>query len=127
MVVVIWDASKHGYGAVVRTHKDRCGPGTLVVGTFERGLDVSEQVYREAIGGCLALEAAARVVDLHNSIVLLRNDASSALSALRKGSSSSPTLQDCATRMALLCSNLHADPYFLHAPGQQLEIGRAHV
>ena len=51
VVVVIWDASKHGYGAVVRTHKDRCGPGTLVVGTFERGLDVSEQVYREAIGG----------------------------------------------------------------------------
>ena len=117
---VIWDSSPFGYGTVIRCHSDRDGPGTLVVGTFDDRFDVSEQVYREAVGGYLAVEAAARLFDLHDSVLILRNDSSSALAALRKGSSASSTLQACASRLAITCSDLCAAPYFLHAPGDTL-------
>ena len=105
---------------ILRSHRDHDGPGTLVVGTFDGSIDVSEQIYREAVGGYLAVEAAARLVNLFESVLILRNDSYSALTALRKGSSASNTLQSCATRLAITCSDLCIEPYFLHAPGDTL-------
>ena len=129
VLVATYDAAPSGYGAVVRSDDDRDGDRGLIVGTFPRGLPVSEQVHREALACPLVLEAMSRLLDVRGSIILFRNDASSALNALRKGSSS-PVLQDCASRLALLCADLDVEPLFLHAPGDTMideEIGRAHV
>ena len=45
---VIWDSSPFGYGIILRSRRDRDGPGTLVVGTLDGSIDASEQIYREA-------------------------------------------------------------------------------
>ena len=58
-----------------------------------------DQVHREALGLCIALETAASLVDISHCSVILRNDSAPALSALRKGSTDSPFLQTCAMRM----------------------------
>ena len=60
------------------------------------------QVRREALAGVLALAAAALEVDLSDAVVILRNDATGALSAFHKGSFSSTFLQQCAMRSCLL-------------------------
>jgi hypothetical protein len=60
------------------------------------------QVRRVTLGCVLALEAASRAVDLSEAVVILRNDAIGALSALRKGSFSSTFLQQCAMRACRL-------------------------
>lgn len=117
LVVIIWDSSVHGWGAIIRWWDNF--EGELVVGTFGPDDDVSAQVHREARGGCLALEAAATTLDLHGAVVIFRNDAVGALAALRKGSSA-PALQESAARLNLLCAELRVEPYFLHAPGKAL-------
>ena len=78
------------------------------------------QVHREALGASLALAAASKDFDLHNSIVLFRHDAVRALSAWQKGCLSSVTLQGLAARLALLCADLRAQPLLLNAPGKDL-------
>jgi hypothetical protein len=90
------------------------------VATFGPG-DVHEaQVHIEATGGCVSLEAAARVTNLRGATVIFRNDATGALAAFRKGSSHSSTLQKLAVRMTTLCAELEINPLFLHAPGKEL-------
>lgn len=60
------------------------------------------------------------MVDLHGAVVILRNDSTAALTALRKGIFRSATLQSIATRMNQLCADLDATPLYLHAPGKAL-------
>ncbi len=60
--------------------------GEVIIGTLPDSEDMRHQVRREALAGVLALEAAALEVDLSDAFVILRNDATGALSAFRKGS-----------------------------------------
>jgi hypothetical protein len=81
-----WDASRHGWAALLRWWAE--GPGgrslreRLLIGSWPDGEDVSEQPYRECLAAPLALEAAARVLDLRSRIGLLCNDAEAAIAAL---------------------------------------------
>ena len=76
--------------------------GKVIIGTLPDSEDMKHQVRREAWAGVLALEAAALELDLSKAIVILRNDAVGALTALRKGSFSSTFLQQCAMRSCRL-------------------------
>ena len=80
----------------------------------------ADQVHREALGLCIALETAAAIVDLCHCSVILRNDSAPALSALRKGSTDSPFLQTCAMRMNRFAAERDVDLLFLHVPGETL-------
>ncbi|MFN5017560.1 hypothetical protein [Bradyrhizobium sp.] len=67
-----WDASTHGWAALLRGWNS-APPGSvlreeLLVGTWPLGEDVSEQQYRECLAAPLALEAAARVLDLGGQV-----------------------------------------------------------
>jgi hypothetical protein len=88
--------------------------------TWPAGGAPADQIDREALGICIALETAASLVDLSHSSVILRNDSASALSALRKGSTGSPFLQICAMRLHRLAAALDTDLLFLHVPGETL-------
>jgi hypothetical protein len=68
----------------------------------------------------VALEAASRAADLSKAVVILRNDAIGALSALRKGSFSSTFLQQCAMRACRLERAIGCHTLHLHVPGQTL-------
>ncbi len=70
--------------------------GKTIVGTLPDSPDMQHQNRRETQAGVLALEAAATELDLTEAVVIMRNDALGALSALRKGSFSSTFLQHCA-------------------------------
>ena len=115
VAVIIWDSSVHGWGALVRLWANH--DGLLVVVTFGPTDSVEAQVHQEALGASLALAAASKEFNLHNSVVIFRNDAVGALSALQKGCLSSVILQGLAARLALLCAALRAQPLFLHASG----------
>ncbi len=118
MVVISWDASVRGWGALVRSlaHPD----GKVIVGTLPDTEDMQHQPRRETLGGVLAFEAASRELDLADTWVIMRNDCVTALSALRKGCFSSTFLQQCAMRFALLQRDARCHALFLHAPGSQL-------
>ena len=118
VIVIIWDSSVSGWGAFVRWWGDF--EGKLVACTWGPGEADVAQVHREARGGVRALAAAAQLVNLHGSVVILRNDAVGALSAFRKGCGSSLTLQEAATQFNLQCAALGCEPLFLHAPGRDL-------
>jgi hypothetical protein len=77
-------------------------------------------VCREVRDGVRALEAAAHLVDLYGSVVILLNDAFGTLSTFRRGCWSSPALQEFATRLNLRCAALGCEPLLLHAPGSDL-------
>lgn len=119
-----WDASSHGWAALLRWWVE--GPGgrslreRLLIGTWPGGEDVSEQPYRECLAAPLALEAAAQVLDLRGRIGLLRNDAEAAIAALRKGSTQSGPMQRSALRASRLCARLDLDLLLWHVPGMQL-------
>jgi hypothetical protein len=117
---ITWDASLHGWGAVFRWWDNR--EGITLVGSLPDTLDMTFQVRRETMAGLLSLEAAARVVDLSNAVVVLRNDAvgAAALAALRKGSFKSTFLQQCALRMSRLERRIGCESLHLHAPGRVL-------
>ena len=72
--------------------------GKVIIGILPDSEDRKHQVRREAWAGVLALEAAALELDLSEAIVVLRNDAVGARTALRKGSFSSTFLKQCAMR-----------------------------
>jgi hypothetical protein len=76
--------------------------GKTIVGTLPDTPDMQHQIRRETQAGVLALEAAAAELDLSKAIVIMRNDALGALSALRKGSFSSTFTQLCAMRSCRL-------------------------
>lgn len=119
-----WDASSHGWAALLRWWGERDGSMELVeqllVGTWPDGEEVGEQPHRECLAAPLALEAAAQVVDLRGKCGLLRNDAEAAIGALRKGSTQSAPMQRSALRCSRLCAELSVDLLLWHVPGLQL-------
>ena len=121
IALLTWDAAPGGWAALVRwwdsVEEGKFMREQLLVGTWPPEAEVSEQSHREAWGGCLALEASARVTNIQSSAVLMRNDASAAISALRKGSFGSPALQRVAVRADRFCSKLDIDLHCMHVPG----------
>ena len=118
IAVITWDASLHGWGLLLRWWDNR--EGKVVVGSLPDSDDMQHQVRREAHAGTLALEAAARELDLSGAVVIMRNDAVGALAALRKGSFSSTFLQQCAMRTCRLERQIGCETLYLHAPGRVL-------
>ena len=118
VATITWDASLHGWGMVLRWWNNRAGK--VVIGTLPDSEDMRHQVRRETLAGTLALEAAALEVDLSDAVVILRNDAVGALTALRKGSFASTFLQQCAMRACRLQRRIGCSTLFLHAPGRTL-------
>jgi hypothetical protein len=97
------------------------GPGPcgtlLLVGTWQGGWDVSEQPFREALGGALGFEAFVSAADFCGRYCVLRNDTAAAIAALRKGSTQSPQMQRCALRLSLAAAAVNVDCLPLHVPG----------
>ena len=118
IVVITWDASLHGWGAVVRWWANP--QGKVIVGSLPDTPDMQHQVRREAMAGVLSYEATARILDVADASVILRNDAVAALAALRKGSFKSSFLQQCSMRLARAMAIPRSSPHFLHAPGRVL-------
>ena len=119
-----WDASPSGWAALARWWSC-AGPEPvllelLLVGSWPDGWDVSEQPFREALGGTLAFEAFAQAVDIRGRSCVLRNDAAAAIAALRKGSTQSPPMQRCALRLDRAAAVLDVDCLLLHVPGLTL-------
>jgi hypothetical protein len=113
-----WDASTFGWAALARWW-DMSGPEPvlrelLLVGTWPDGWDVSEQPFREALGGALTFEAFAQAVGLY---CILRNDAAAAIAAFRKGSTQSPQMQRCALRLSRAAAGGNVDCLPWHVPG----------
>jgi hypothetical protein len=134
-LVITFDASVHGWGAVIRTSPD--DPGVEVVGGYRQAVQAlgsafidpsalpdcpAAQVYRETLAGYLATQAASKLYSLADYTVLIRSDCVGAIAALRKGSFRSPVMQD----VSLLHNRLFMDvgalpPLYLHAPGTVLK------
>jgi len=117
---VTCDSAAPGWGLGLQTPEHRAM--RVFPQTWPAGTCCPEQVHREALGLCLALEAAAALEDLSGATVILRNDSTTALSALRKGSTDSQFLQDCAMRMSRFAAASDIDLLFLHVPGETLVV-----
>jgi hypothetical protein len=119
VVAISYDASiKSGRGAGLQTSQD---PSLRIFsGTYPPGSDCSVQVHNEGHACALALEAAGRLVDLTDSVIIFRNDCAPALAALERGSSTSPELQRHAMAVAKMCAAYNATCLFLHVPGSTL-------
>ena len=135
ILVITFDASVHGWAAVLRTSPVE--PGVVVVGGYRTAVDLlgaafispaalpdcpAAQIYREALAGFLATQAASKRYPLADYTVLIRNDCRGAIAALRKGSFRSPALQNIALLHNRLFMDVGADPpLYLHAPGEVLK------
>ena len=125
MFVLTWDAGPQGYAALlIWWERDAAGrwilSRRLFVGTWPPGSDVEHQPHREILAACLATECAAQHVDLRGSLILYRNDADAAISALSKGSFASPVMQRSAVRLNRFLFRLDVLPRFWHVPGLTL-------
>jgi hypothetical protein len=134
-LVITYDASVHGWGAVIRTSPEE--PGLVVSGGYRQALDLlganfldpaglgegpAAQVYRETLAGLLAARAASQHFALGDHTVLIRGDCRGALAALRKGSFRSPVMQDIALEFnELFLRTARRPPLFLHVPGDVLK------
>jgi hypothetical protein len=119
-----WDASPVGWAGLARWW-DLAGPtpvprDLLLVGSWPADWDVSQQPFREALGGALAFEAFAQAVDIRGRSCVLRNDAAAAVAAFRKGSTQSPQMQRCALRLDRAAALVDVDCLPLHVPGLTL-------
>jgi hypothetical protein len=121
---VTWDASTHGWAAVAvwwdASRGDPLQRDLLLVGSWPADWDVSEQPFREALGGVLAFESFAQQVNLSGRCCILRNDASAAIASFRKGSTQSVPLQRCALRLNRAAVAVDVDCLPLHVPGLTL-------
>ena len=119
-----WDASTSGWAALARwwelAGSEPVLRDLLMVGSWPAGWDVSQQPYREALGGALGFEAFTQAVDISSRCCILRNDASAAIAAFRKGSSQSPQMQRCALRLDRAAADVNVDCLPLHVPGLTL-------
>ena len=120
VATIVWDSSPEGWGAVIRTRAD--DDGCLVIGTFEpnSGDDFDHQVRRETRGGVLAFRAALKKFDFKGWLIILSNDATGALSTLRKGCAKSEFMQNQAMELVTLARDHQIELLFLHAPGKTL-------
>jgi hypothetical protein len=85
------------------------------------GDNPTAQVYREALAGLLAAQAAGQHFALSEFVVLVRGDCSGALASFRKGSFRSPALQDIALLFNEVFLRAKATPpLLLHVPGRDL-------
>ena len=116
-----WDASPHGWAGLLRWRAGSCPlQEKLLVGSWPAGWDVTQHPFREALGGALAFEAALQVADLSGFTCILRNDASTAIPAFRKGSTQSAPVQRCALYLSRLAAAANVDVLPWHVPGLQL-------
>ena len=100
VVVGTWDASLHGVAISLKDAPGRVRymqgmryEGVTTIVTFE---DTPEaQVHREALGAPMTMRLLRRTFDLRGKTVLLLNDCTPVIFALRKGSRS-PVLQQAA-------------------------------
>ena len=77
MAVLSRDSAPTKVGTLIR---DGTNPEVrLILTPFEPKDAAAAQVYREAVGGCVSLKAASRVVNLSGFTVLFRNDATARL------------------------------------------------
>jgi hypothetical protein len=108
-LVITFDASVHGWGAVLRPSPNE--PGIEVVGGFRQAVQAlgvafinpsalpdcpAAQVYRATLAGYLVTEAESKLFPLADFTVLIRSDCLGAIAALRKGSFRSPAMQNIA-------------------------------
>ncbi len=87
------------------------------LGTWPVGWDVTEQPFREALGGALAFEGFAQSVDIQGFSCVLRNDAAAAIASFRKGSTKSPQMQRCTLRLDQAAASVNVDLLQYHVPG----------
>ena len=125
MFTLTWDAGPTGWAALARWwDTPPSGRRELkelrLVGTWPSYADTSEQAHRETWAGALAFLALSRAMDIRTSTILLRNDASAAISAFRKGSFASPQLQAAATMLNDARAKLDVITPLLHVPGLTL-------
>ena len=122
--MLTWDAGPRGWAALLRWWEQKVGSWVLrellLVGTWQHGSIIEFQPHREALAGCLATEAAEQEVDMRCSLVLYRNDAEAAISALSKGSFGSQEMQASALRLARVDSRSDINGRFYHVPGLSL-------
>lgn len=135
VLVITFDASVHGWCAIIRDSPD--GPGIRVAGGFDRVAELLgqsfvdpaslplcpvSQVYRGAIAGLCATLNANAAFALTDYTVIIRSECSGAISALKKGSFRSPVLQDIALIQNLIFVKLGAPPpLYLHVPGHVMK------
>ena len=123
VVVISYDASVYGWGAVIRVSAD--SEGYAVAGGFreahnllgadfllplDRESSPAAQVHREGFACLLAARTASQLFSLSQFTVLIRGDCVGALRAMCKESFRSPTLQDIAMRFQQLFLDAGADP-----------------
>ncbi len=92
----------------------------LFVGSWPADWDISEQPFREALGGSMAFEVFAQAVDIRGLSCVLRNDAAAAIASFRKGSTHSPLMQRCALRLDRAAAALDVDCLPHHVEGLTL-------
>jgi hypothetical protein len=119
-----WDASTFGWAGLARWW-DLSGScpvlrDLLLLGTWPAGWDVSQQAYREALGGPLAFDAFLMAADVQGLFCILRNDAEAAMGALRKGSTQSAPMQRCALHLARTSAAVDVPYGCWHVPGLTL-------
>jgi hypothetical protein len=119
-----WDASPVGWAALgrwwSRSGLDWMLQEILLVGTWPLGWDVTEQPFREALGGALAFEGFAQAVDIQGFSCVLRNDAAAAIASFHKGSTKSPQMQCCALQLDRAAASVNVDLLPYHVPGLTL-------
>ena len=123
--VLTWDASPTGWAALARWWATlptgrRVLRDLRLVGTWPPHADITEQAHREAWAGTLAFCALSQAQDIRSSTVLMRNDASAAIAAFRKGSFRSPQLQAAAMAINDARAKLDVVTPLLHVPGLAL-------
>jgi hypothetical protein len=91
-----------------------------MVGTWPPYAAITHQAHREAWAGALSLRSLTQVEDTQSSIILMRNDASAAISAFQKGSFGSPELQEAALVVNDIRVKLDILTPLLHVPGLAL-------
>ena len=94
----------------------------IIVGIFNQAETphLEHQTFQETCGGALALTAALQMHDLTGWTIVMRNDCTGALAALRKVCTKSEFLQDKANTCVVLARDSLCDLLFLHAPGGRL-------
>ena len=118
-LVVSYDASVHGWGAVARTRPDE--PGRIFVGGYRQAVDLlgeayldpaslsetpAVQVYRETLAGLLAVRAVSQEFALGQYVVVVRGGLPRGAVGLSEGELSVATH---AGRGSVLQPALHAD------------------